>query len=235
MTYQTIKLKSKILNSFKFLEQAISYEMERQSAELDQQQTPAQELAVGTPPRMRRLFSARKNLPKTYRYFPDPDIPPIHLTETDLERIKADLPELPEARITRWQEEYAVEPRFGELLVTQLEYRDLWDQLFTELLSAQLKPNDVASMLVNKKLTMSTNVSQVIESYKSLTATASIDESELSSIINQVISEHPAETAAYRGGKEVLINFFVGQTMRKLGKKVDIVQVKGRLQKELLV
>lgn len=227
------KVELKNINSFRFLEQAIEYEIKRQEKLLSQGSTPAQETRGWNVQKNESFVQRSKESAEDYRYFPDPDIPPIHLTEADLERIASELPELPEARLVRWEKEFEVEPRFGELLITQTEFGHQWDELFSLAQKENLKPNQLASAVVNKKINMQTDVAKVIAEFKAAFATESVDEDALKTIIQQVIAENPNETAAYKTGKTALINFFVGQTMRKLGKKVDVASLRAILESEL--
>lgn len=223
------KVELKNINSFKFLEQAIGYEMKRQAQMLDTGQTPAQETRGWNVAKGESFIQRSKESAEDYRYFPDPDIPPIQFTAEDLERIQSELPELPEVRVQRWEKEFGIEPRFGDLLISQLEYREIWDGLFVAAQKAKFDPNQLANLLVNKKMSMTGDVTKVIAEFKAQTTTEAVDTTELETVVASVIAENPDEVAAYKAGKDSLINFFIGQTMRKLGKKTDMKLVRQEL------
>ena len=98
----------KNLNSFKFLQQAIDYEVQWQIEQIEDgnkiiQATVLFDPASGTTRMMRTKEDAHD-----YRYFPDPDLLPLHVSEDWIERVKAGLPELPSAKKARFSEQYGL-------------------------------------------------------------------------------------------------------------------------------
>jgi aspartyl-tRNA(Asn)/glutamyl-tRNA(Gln) amidotransferase subunit B len=98
----------KNINSFRFVEKAIEFEVERQIDLLESGGEVVQET---------RLYDSNKNQTRSmrskeeandYRYFPDPDLPPMELDEAFIESVRADLPELPEARRIRFTTDYGL-------------------------------------------------------------------------------------------------------------------------------
>ena len=116
-----IRTEIKNINSFRFVEQAIEYEITRQIEVLE---------AGGEIQRETRLFDSdagetrsmrSKELSDDYRYFPDPDLMPLVLTDADLARIKQSLPELPEARRARFVESLNLTEYDAALIVSDPE------------------------------------------------------------------------------------------------------------------
>ncbi len=106
----------KNINSFRFLERAINYEIERQIELIEDGGTVVQET---------RLYDADKNETRSmrskeeandYRYFPDPDLLPVRVTDDDIEAIRATLPELPEQKRQRYISELKLSEYNAELL-----------------------------------------------------------------------------------------------------------------------
>ena len=98
----------KNLNSFKFLQQAIDYEVQWQIEQIEDgnkivQATVLFDPASGTTRMMRTKEDAHD-----YRYFPDPDLLPLHVSDDWIERVKAGLPELPSAKKARFSEQYGL-------------------------------------------------------------------------------------------------------------------------------
>jgi aspartyl-tRNA(Asn)/glutamyl-tRNA(Gln) amidotransferase subunit B len=229
------KTEVKNINSFRFVEQAISFEMERQAELLDKGETPAQETR-GWDAKKSVTFSQRtKEDAEDYRYFPDPDLPPIRFTSEQVEILRAELPELPTALTKRWQSEFKVEPRFSELLFTSPSEATWLEALFTQAGKEQIEANKIASELANKKIeySFSQKVEDIIALYKKTHQTAEVDDTELLTVINEVITDNGDALEKYKAGQTQLLNFFFGQTMKKIGKKVDINQLRSLLQQEL--
>lgn len=224
------KVEVKNINSFRFVEQAIKFEIDRQSKILDKGKTPIQETR-GWNPNTSKTFSQRtKEEAEDYRYFPDPDLPPVRLTEAEINKLKSELIELPETKIKRWQTEFKIEPRFGEMLAEEKPVADFCEQVFILAKKDKLDPNKIASDIVNKKIKvdfsqLKSKPNDIINHFKQMNQTDDVSQEEITSIIKEVIAENPKEVAAYQNGKEALINFFVGQTMKKLKKKIDHKQL----------
>jgi len=98
----------KNLNSFRFLQHAIEFEARRQIELIEDGGTVVQETRLYDPDRNETRSMRTKEDAQDYRYFPDPDLPPLVVDEAWIERIKADLPELPDAMKARFVAQYGV-------------------------------------------------------------------------------------------------------------------------------
>ncbi len=118
------KVEVKNLNSFKAVERAIAYEVKRQETLLDRGEKVVQETR-GWDENKQSTFSQRlKEESHDYRYFPDPDLPKLHLSEIpefSRDAISKELPELPAARRARYKKEYALSEEGTEILVATPE------------------------------------------------------------------------------------------------------------------
>ena len=115
------KTEVKNINSFRYLEKALEYEIERQVAVVERGGTIVQETRLWDAS-ARETFSMRtKEDAHDYRYFPEPDLPPVRLSRERIDDIRGSIVELPEARRQRVMAEYAL----SELEVTALENTDL--------------------------------------------------------------------------------------------------------------
>ena len=117
----------KNLNSFRHVQKAIEYEIERQSDELDDghaiiQETRLYDVNKGITASMRSKEEAQD-----YRYYPDPDLNPVHIDPVKLEEWRANLPELPEARLARMQAE-GVPAEAAEQLIADPALTRLFDE-----------------------------------------------------------------------------------------------------------
>ncbi len=98
----------KNLNSFRFLEKAIEYEVRRQVELIEDGGTVVQETRLFDPDKGETRPMRSKEDAQDYRYFPDPDLPPLVVDEAWIERVRAGLPELPEAMRMRFREQYGI-------------------------------------------------------------------------------------------------------------------------------
>jgi len=111
------KVEVKNLNSFRSVRQAIAYEIERQSRLLDEGQRVHQVTMGWDEARQRTVFQRSKEGAEDYRYFPEPDLPPLQLREEWVEDLRARLPELPAAKRERFVTQYGLRPEDAAVLV----------------------------------------------------------------------------------------------------------------------
>ncbi|HEY4542341.1 MAG TPA: Asp-tRNA(Asn)/Glu-tRNA(Gln) amidotransferase subunit GatB [Noviherbaspirillum sp.] len=108
----------KNLNSFRFLEEAINYEVRRQIELIEDGGTVVQETRLYDPDRKETRSMRSKEDAQDYRYFPDPDLPPLVIAQEWIERVKAAMPELPGAMRERFVRDYAL-PEYDAAVLTQ--------------------------------------------------------------------------------------------------------------------
>lgn len=98
------KVEIKNMNSFKFIGQAIEYEIERQCTLLESGEAIKQQTRLWDTKTNQTYFMRSKEVADDYRYFPDPDLPLITIDQTWIDTIKASLPELPHEKLARFQQ-----------------------------------------------------------------------------------------------------------------------------------
>ena len=185
-----------------------------------------------------------------YRYFPEPDLVPVEPPAELVERLRGELPELPAARIRRLAGEIEFE-RALELVMTGNERK-------AELLAAEgVAWPTAAAVAMNRGDFLPENAAALaeiltanvtrealddafakaadgtIDAADYLAQAAVGDESELTPVIDAIIAANPDQVATYRGGKEGLLGFFVGQVMKETQGKAD-PKVVNRLVRERL-
>ncbi|MBU0579218.1 Asp-tRNA(Asn)/Glu-tRNA(Gln) amidotransferase subunit GatB [Patescibacteria group bacterium] len=229
------KVEVKNINSFKFMEQAIAYEIDRQTKILNQGKTPAQETR-GWDANKQRSFSQRaKETAEDYRYFPDPDIPPLQFTKEQVEKWREKLPELPAQILDRWYQNFKIEPKFGEILISNHCLTTLLNAIFSKAKRKKINPNSIAKALVNKKLTLQLGdkPKNIIANYQQLHKIDNIDSDVLKQTINKVLTTNPDAVTKFKTGKTQVIGFLLGQIAQKLPQKLDMKQVRLELLKAL--
>jgi aspartyl-tRNA(Asn)/glutamyl-tRNA(Gln) amidotransferase subunit B len=147
----------KNVNSFRFVEKAIDYEIERQIRALENGESIVQET---------RLYDAAANKTRTmrskedaedYRYFPDPDLPPIRISEAEFASLRAALPELPDARRARYIDALGLPPYDADKLTEDRATSDYFESVLAAL-RGQAK---LAANWVNGELAAALNEAQV--------------------------------------------------------------------------
>jgi aspartyl-tRNA(Asn)/glutamyl-tRNA(Gln) amidotransferase subunit B len=147
------KVEIKNLNSFRFVERAIEHEIERQAMLLDAGETISQET---------RLFDDQKGVTKPmrskefapdYRYFPDPDLPKMMISEIfDLKKIKEELPELPWERRNRYLKVFNIKEQDADSYVNDKKLGDFFEKVIADFSGnkelVQLASNYISSDLV---------------------------------------------------------------------------------------
>lgn len=118
---------TKNVNSFKFVERAIEYEIERQVGVLETGGRVIQETRLFDPDSGETRSMRTKEDAHDYRYFPDPDLLPVAVTEADIEDIREQLPELPEAKQRRFEGEYGLSAYDARTLTAERALADYYE------------------------------------------------------------------------------------------------------------
>lgn len=261
----------KNINSFRFVKQAIEYEIERQAEILDEggkvvQETRLFDPASGTTRSMRGKEEAHD-----YRYFPDPDLVPLKVTDDWIAEIRNTLPELPDAKRRRYTTELGLPDLDAEVLSASRDIADYFDAcvalypqakpisnwVMGEVLRALKEDNrGIADCPVTPRLltdmlklvekgTISGKIAKTVfdEMYKTGKEPATIveekglvqvsDTGAIEKIIDEVLAANPDNVAEYRGGKEKLFGFFVGQVMKASKGKANPALVNEMLLEKL--
>ena len=118
----------KNLNSVKAIGRAIAYEIERQSEILDNGGTVVQETRRFNDNHGNTKALRSKEEAHDYRYFPEPDIPPVLFTDEELEEIINSMPEMPQKRFARYTEEYGLPSDDASLIISNKDFSDFYDE-----------------------------------------------------------------------------------------------------------
>ncbi|MDQ6964484.1 MAG: Asp-tRNA(Asn)/Glu-tRNA(Gln) amidotransferase subunit GatB [Mariprofundales bacterium] len=262
----------KNLNSFRFIKQAIEYEVNRQIELIEDGGSVVQETRLYDSVKGESRSMRSKEEAHDYRYFPEPDLPPLRLSADEVERIRAAMPELPAELRQRFEGEYALSAYDADLLS---QTRNLADYFEAVVAAHPADPKRCANWVANELLgrlkeqqceigkspvtpadlgrlldriadnTISGKIAKdildaMVESGESADAIIAAkglkqlsDSGAIDELILQVMADNPDQVASYRGGKERLFGFFVGQVMKASRGKANPAMVNQRL-KELL-
>ncbi|MGN0017752.1 MAG: Asp-tRNA(Asn)/Glu-tRNA(Gln) amidotransferase subunit GatB [Candidatus Gastranaerophilaceae bacterium] len=260
----------KNVNSFKALERALEYEIDRQIELVEDGEEVVQETRLwddnaGVTRSMRGKEDAHD-----YRYFPEPDLMPLEISDEWIERIKATMPELPEQKRQRYME-LGLSEYDASVIVAQYELAMFFDEVLkaggnpkiavnflmgevaaylkeqkVSINETKLTPENLVELIgLIEKSTISNNIGkQIIVDMLNTGEKASAivekkglsqisDTGAIKEIAQKIIDANPSQVEAYRGGKDKLFGFFVGQVMKETKGRANPQSV-NEILKELL-
>ena len=140
------KVEVKNVNSFRFVRAALEYEIERQIEVIESGGSIRQETRLWDANEARTYSMRSKEQAHDYRYFPEPDLPPLVVSADFLEETRKKLPELPEARRARMVAEYDLSPKDAHTLTASREFADR----FESAAKTAKNPRRVANLLLSE-------------------------------------------------------------------------------------
>jgi aspartyl-tRNA(Asn)/glutamyl-tRNA(Gln) amidotransferase subunit B len=264
------KVELKNLNSVRFMQRAIEFEIERQIALIESGGRVSQETRLWDERAGETRVMRSKEEAHDYRYFPEPDLQPLTVTTDWVEQVRASMPELPDARRKRFMEQYELSFNDASLLVRDRQLADYYERAATasnprgaanwlkgELLreldaagyaadASPVSPEELGALVravEEGRISGKQGKDVLLEMFKTEKGAEQVieelglaqlsDAGEIERIVTDVLASNPQQLAAYRGGKEALFGFFVGQVM-KVSKGKANPKVVNELLKEKL-
>jgi len=228
------KVEVKNINSFNFVEKAINYELKRQQEIIEKGDTPVQETRGWDEKKNQTVSQRTKEEASDYRYFPEPDIPPIRWTTTEISDLKEKLPELPDKKLKRFEKEYKLSSYDNEILTRERPVADYFEEAVKVGKKHKVPPKQIANYLINRKPDIEEVLpAQLIQKIIQSSTVAKIDEKELDKIINEVKKNNEKAVLDYKNGKEQAMMFLVGQVMKQFKEKIDANLVKEKIKEKI--
>ena len=158
-----VKTEIKNINSFRFVEKALEYEIKRQAKVLEDggkivQETRLWDASTGTTQSMRTKEEAHD-----YRYFPDPDLVPLTVEQTWLDEIKESLPELPDTKRERFVSEYNLPEYDADLLVSEKPFADWFEEATASYALSVSGPKVVSNWMMGELTRLLNEDNETIE------------------------------------------------------------------------
>jgi aspartyl-tRNA(Asn)/glutamyl-tRNA(Gln) amidotransferase subunit B len=250
----------KNMNSFNHIARGIEAEVRRQIETWESggevvQETLDYEVKSDTVTPRRRKEEA-----DDYRYFPEPDLVPVEPEAEVVERLRMEVPELPGVRVRRFEKQYELSYYDADVLNGSAGLAALYEQVALEGIDAKAASNVLMNDFVatgidpaavdggelgkliaaratipretfTRALSESADPEFRAETYLGDTLVA--DAAELEPLVERILAGNPGQVAAYKGGKEGLLGFFVGQVMKETQGKADPKVVNELLRKKL--
>lgn len=232
------KVEVKNINSFRFVEDAINFEIQRQTEILDSGKTPLQETRGWDSVKKIAVSQRIKEEAMDYRYFPEPDIPPFQFDESYIAGINCDLPELPEEKKYRFTTIHALSEYDAEILTRDRETADYFEEALrasagTSSINYQVSGKNIANYIINKKVDINKTLpAELVKIIIKSSQKPSIDKDKLEEIIKKVISENSKAVNDYKSGKIQVIGFLIGKVKQHFS-TADTNQIRISLEKHL--
>jgi aspartyl-tRNA(Asn)/glutamyl-tRNA(Gln) amidotransferase subunit B len=265
------RTETKNVNSFRFVKQAIEHEIQRQIEVVEDGGKIVQETRLFDPTTGETRSMRGKEDAHDYRYFPDPDLVPLVISDDWVEDTRLALPELPEAKARRYREELGLTDYDAEVLTASRPLAEYFEACVAvgapakgaanwvmgeitrklndegkEITACAVTPQLLADLLaLVDKGTISGKIAKTVfeEMWQSGKAPAQIveeqglvqvsDTGEIEGIIDGIMAANMGQVEEYRGGKEKVFGFFVGQVMRASKGKANPAVVNDLLLKKL--
>jgi len=253
-----VKTELKNINSFRFLQRAVEHEIRRQIRLLESGGVVVQETRGWSEAEQRTFSQRTKEYAQDYRYFPEPDLPPLELDPAWVERLRASLPELPPARRRRLVEQYGL-PEFD---AGQLTLDAATADLFEATVAAGAPPKQVANWIIGSRPSLAPehlaelirlvvegtiNREQGLQVLEEAQAsgrppgelvrerglTQVSDEAALAGVIERVLAENPRAVADVRAGRQQAIGALLGQVRQATGGRANMKLATEMLRRRL--
>ena len=265
------RTETKNVNSVRFIQAVVEHEARRQVEVIEGGGTIVQETRLWDPDKNVTRSMRSKEDAQDYRYFPDPDLLPLVLTEEFVAECRASLPELPDAKRARYVEALGITPYNADVITADVETARWFEALLAAGAEAKAGANWLTSELFGALNRMGRDIAaspvtpagaaellalvadgtisgsmakQVFEAMletgegaativeaRGLRQTS--DTGAIEAAVATILSSNADKVAQYRGGKEALFGFFVGQTMKAMGGKANPGVVNEVLRKVL--
>jgi aspartyl-tRNA(Asn)/glutamyl-tRNA(Gln) amidotransferase subunit B len=228
------KVEVKNINSFRFVEKSIEHELKRQEEILSEGKTPVQETRGWNEDRQKTVSQRIKEEANDYRYFPEPDIPPLRFTNEEIRQLTDQMPELPNEKIKRLQKDYELSEYNSLLIAKDKETADFFEKAVIDGKKNNVTAKNIADFIINQKIDPSETLPvELIKRISSARQIVSINDQALEKIINNVLNANAKAVDDYRKGKVNVIMFLIGQIMREAKQKLDTQIIKQKLEEIL--
>lgn len=208
----------KNINSFNFVAQAIEFEVKRQVEEFEKthiEKSPTNKTTRGYDSVKKITFLQRtKEEAKDYRYFPEPDIPPFIIEDDVVEKLRQELPQLPDEIISNL-ESLGIERKYAKIIYSNEKFLAA---IYSFRDDKDIDNNKLASCLANKKIDV---YGDIKTQYLAITKVGNTNKDDIKKVVSEIMAANPNIVADYKKGKTNVAGFFVGQAMRQTKGEAD--------------
>ncbi len=160
------KVEVKNLNSFRYLQKALEYEIERHIGVLESSGRISQETRLWNQAEGHTVSMRSKERAHDYRYFPEPDLLPVHVSAAWRDEVLRTLPELPEAKRARFVTSFGITPYDAETLTASNNLADYFENVVTQSFSPRVSPKLAANWIQNDFLRLAKETEKTLEAHQ---------------------------------------------------------------------
>ncbi len=228
------KVEVKNINSFKFVEKAIGYEIERQTEILEGGKMPVQETRGWNEAKQKTVTQRIKEEASDYRYFPEPDIPPFRFTDSYIKDIRNKIPELPDTKMKRFIKVFSITNYDSEILIREKSLANYFEETVKAGKRYNISPKQIANYIINKKPDIESILpAKLVEIMSSSLKKEEVSIAELQKAIKEILLKNPEVVNDYKAGKIKVVRFVIGQVMYIIRKRIDAKMLEKLIRKEL--
>lgn len=215
------KVELKNINSFRFMVQAVEYEIERQrEILLNGERIPQETRGWDEAKKATRLQRVKENA-QEYRYFPEPDIPPMRFSEETIENIQKSMPFLPDHYVTIFSD-FGISSEITDILT---EKRNIAEKIENALKIVENKKMFINWFLHRRSDLEHVEVNELVKLFKEESFKEEISMTQMENWIREIIAENPDVIKEYIAGKEKALMYLVGKVQSKSKGKTDAKNV----------
>jgi len=220
------KVEVKNINSFRFAKRSIDFEVARHIELLEKGETPKQETRGWSESRKATISQRSKEEAADYRYFPEPDIPPMKFTDEEIENIRKQIGRLPQEIEDQLMKEYNIKMEYAKLLAVDEKLNAYIAEAIKEGKAQDVFADAILNVVINKKVNISEiTPKEIINQIKTAQQSKVSDEGELSKWVDEAIAALPKVVEDYKSGKQAASGSIIGKVMQLSKGKADAKQV----------
>jgi aspartyl-tRNA(Asn)/glutamyl-tRNA(Gln) amidotransferase subunit B len=242
-----VKTELKNINSFRALHRAVGYEIDRQIEVLESGGAVVQETRGWSEPDQRTFSQRSKEYADDYRYFPEPDLPPLEIDPAWVDELRQALPELPHVRLRRLVEQYGITDYDAGQLVEEAATADLFEATVAAGAPAKQVANwiighspsldagrlaELIGLVVGGTINRDQGLQVMAEAQESGRSPAEIvrerglaqvsDEAALAEVVEAAVAESPQAVADFKAGKQQAIGALLAVVKAKTGGRANM-------------
>lgn len=212
-TLPDYRVELKNINSFRFMKQAIQYEIQRQIKIKDEGGKLAQETRGWDENKQVTYSQREKEEAHDYRYFPDPDLPELQFTDKDIDKLKGSMPELSSEKALRLSKAYGV-PLSSTTTIVNQGAADYFTKASDIAKSGGISAIDIANVIINKRVDIDKISPEQLPQHIKFQEQTTLSNDDLKKAVGQVIIDNPKVAEDFKKGKTNALQFLIGQVMK---------------------